>query len=423
MLLCLSLLLVAVPAQAQDTSTLVETLSLIPPAVDIPFSDTPPPGSWSGMLFYTDWEAMLNVRGVSARPADFDELADLPDEIGDLYAAATLFAVNNPGVAADIRFIEMEQVGFDLRSFGQLVAIGNPPSDALLIRGPINTTAFIEARTAAGFMVERETGGSGWGGAASAVLCSEDGCDQGRALGIENRRNGDPFYGNLGQRPPIYIREDLAFSTRDLPQFDAAVSVIEGESASLMDDPNFRTAADAISADLTVTQAMFAFPAVIGTVSEAFLYLSQDAPDLEARLAEAEAAFTPIPAYSVVAFGAGVRADQEITQIVLVYSSEADAQAAGEVIADRINTAITAANDRRWSELFEERGMVLAEPIVFTSETTGLSATVLEFSASLPTVETAAEERFSRLQASDRGYELLSRGLFTRDLAFLAISF
>lgn len=420
--LCSLLVLVVVPAQAQEMPPLIETLSLLPPAIDASPGDTPP-GSWSGVLFYSDWETMLNVRGVSARPADFDELDTMPDEVSDLYSAATLFSLANTPALAELVVLDAGVTGFDLRSLGQIVTIGDPPEDALLIRGAFNLPAFIEARTAAGFVVERETRASAWGGFGAAVLCSAEGCDQGRMIDPANRRVGDPLYGNLGQRPPIYIREDLVFATRDEIHFNRGVGVIEGERESLMDDPLFRTAAEAISADLTVMQAMFTFPRVIGAVSDSIAMANIGAPNLDALLAEAEATFTPIPAYEIFAFGSGVRGEQVITQIVLVYRNSADAQNAGNIVAERIATAVSLSGNRPWAELLQDRSMILTAPAVFTSETTGLSAAVIEFTAPLPTTIRLAEESQDRPAPSDEGYLLLVRGLNMRDLGFLAISF
>jgi hypothetical protein len=419
-IIALVVILVVIPVRSQETTEdqhpLFEMLSLAP--------DVPEVRKVQGVVVnYVDYRAALASRPGAAQPQsweEFEALRNADDPSLHLWIAALNGLRSEFLMVSLVQADEMpEAVGFDLFDVDRSVVFGEPPWTGQILTGDFDADAIRSAFGANGF-VEHQLGGL-------EVWCGVDGCDRGLDVNVAERNPANPFGGQLGRKQPLVITPDTSlFSSGSLEVVENYMAVYNGDLPSLLDTPEYRTAAEAITQNGTLIQAQFINPALFSVGNPLDLMVS---PDLSASESAAERErlaenFVPLPPYSLlvlanVVVAPGDSYPDELAQVVLVYDDEADAQAAVDALPTRLSTYTSFTFDKPLVELIEERGATIESPYRYTSTETGQTAVVLMLRAPVPPEEPDALN--GQYIISGLTYRLLSDALYRVDMGWLAV--
>jgi hypothetical protein len=289
-----------------------------------------------------------------------------------------------------------ESVGFDFFSIDQVMTFGNAPSNGRLYTGRFGTQA-VEAAFLARDYTKFERGGVN-------VFCGDPACDPALALRVNvlDRRVGDPFGGSLGRREPIALAPNLIMNSPDMRVFDAMVAAYNSGSPSLAQNADVRALLTVLTAEGAIVQANFLNPYSIGPSQ------GDDAG---------------IAPYSLAALVHVLREDgAQPVYIALTYAEESAAQAAGEVLATRIQAYQSMAR-RPFADLLAARGGTLAAIQIIQPEEGASYVLLLPISSAPPTGIPAERNNFGyRSPDAMMIYSLFVDALYRRDLGFLAVS-
>lgn len=406
-LLLLTVLLLAVltPAAAQPIdSPFLRMLARVP--------DTP---AAYETFSYADYRALVAARPGAPSVTSWAEYAALNDDQQALFLSA-LQGLNSGPDAFARAFLQSGEmaaaVGFDLLNVERAAAYGNPPAGVTLLEGDFNADAVIAAHEARGYTASHAGD--------LMLLCGANGCENGLLANLSDRNPANPFGGELGRNQPVLVGQRLVASSPSSDALALVEATLAGKAASLSDQPDYRAAAEAITANGTLLQALFIRPADILPLSSA----GADNPALTARdrqtlLDRLRAAFVPLPQYTLIAFADTLVGGEQVTIVALVYTNQADALATAALFPAQLEDAQSFLVKRPFRDVLTERGVTAAEAAVCNASTKR-SVVTITLRSPLPAAVAAAGERPAALS---RVYAMLARAYYARDLGWLATQF
>ena len=405
LLLALILIVGIVPTSAQDQSNpLLDLLARVP--------DAPAAHEY---LSYADYQAIFASYPGATRPTSYQDFTDLTaDRDGASQAVmGALMSINSgPQLFQNLTSSGDEvaaTMGFDLFNIDRALEYGNPPASVTLIEGDFDPAVVIAAHEARGFTASETNG--------LTLLCGADGCDQGLHVNRENVNQANIFGGQLGRSQPTLVGDHLIASSASIDAINLTASAISGDSDSLADQPDYRAAAEAITANGTLTQAYLITPETIPqSVMDTMLFPSLTAKQRQAMIAQIEASFVPMPPYTLVAIADTVNDGVESAMLALVYADPADADAAAALFPERLTTFQSQQTKQTWGDLFAAQQVASVEAQVFTPS---VDRAVMVLTINTPLVSPDNTDGH-RTPISDPIYRALINSYFQQDLGWLA---
>lgn len=402
----LCLLILSFGAAAQETppdSPFTRMLNAVPAQPDIV----------TKLISYVDFEAVVAAREGAPQvesDADLAALIDSDSPESDIWFAAWRGISTGPQYLSSLFAVLPEArdvMGFELTQIDQALTFGEPPTMATMLQLSYDTDAVTSAHEARGFTAQ-DAGDY-------ILLCGEDGCDEGNKMNIATRNPANIFGGDLGRSQPTLLTPNLIISSAsDAVVLDVAATLDDSE-ASLMDIPEFVAAAQALQpAEGSVIQAVFFLPD--GSYTEPLMQMATSGAskeEIEQQYAELRETFIPMPAPSLVAMGDTVVDAQQRVVIALAYANAEDAQAASEVIIEKMRNSYSYVTQRPFSEMLDN--LEVSTMTTSVIETEDAAAVVVEIFAPQPTNEPID----GMVTSSSLLFNLFVRGIYTRDLQWL----
>lgn len=289
-------------------------------------------------LDYLDMRASEQALGI-ATPESWQAFEALDEEARaqSLDAAARWISLGSQFPASFASFSEetRDLLGFDPFEVDRLLAFGRPPATALLLQGHFDGQAIVTAHHARDYLMFDEMG------IGSILLRRSDGEDD-AAIDLRARNPANPFGGQFGRREPLGILSDtLLANSTSWERLVSLARTFEGGRPSLLDDPDYRAAAEALvlsaAAPELLVQAEFIAPTEFVGAFELLLATTlRDLPPEESERIAAELLIEPLPPYSLLVLGDAHHGDEQLALIALVYPNEASAAAARPVLEARV---------------------------------------------------------------------------------------
>lgn len=414
MLLLSAFVVFGAAAQDEETPPILEILALVP--------DT----ARSGFVGYSDVRAAELSRPGAAQPESFAEWMRLRDE-DDTSAGLWLLAFPGSGFSMiEYLLVEGETLpdvmGFDLLDIDRAVTFGEPPATGDIFMGDFDEAAIDDALTDQGFVADELGGFPAW--------CNAAGCDAGNTMNLQSRDPANLFGGELGRQQPTVLSGNFLYSSSDLSVVEAMNERANGEKRSLAEVPEYQTAVKAMTddSDTFLRQAHFVHPLQLNPfplTSDLILSMLESTDmdeipeELEEAVAEVQELYGDLPPYSLIAMADYADAENQYASVILVYENVEDAEAAVELIPQRIEISQSIVSRRPLVELFEDRGAELT-PTVIEDEETGLSAAVFAWRYDQSPSE---PDESGRYQMSGLTYRLFQQMIFSRDTMWLSYDF
>ncbi len=405
LLLALILIVGIVPTSAQDQSNpLLDLLARVP--------DAPAAHEY---LSYADYQAIFASYPGATRPTSYQSFADLTANNGSADGRAVMGALmsitSGPQLFQNVLRGDAvaTTMGFDLFSVDRGVEYGNPPASVTLIEGDFDADTVIAAHEARGFIVSETNG--------LPLLCGAAGCDAGMDVNLKDVNPANIFGGKFGRSQPTLVGDNLIASSASIDAINLTASAISGDSDSLADQPDFRAAAEAITANGTLTQAYLITPETIPqSVMDTVLFPSLTAKQRQDMIAQIEASFVPMPPYTLVAIADAVNDGVESAMVALVYADPADADAAATLFPERLTTYQSYQTKQTLGDMFADRQVTSVDASVFTPS---VDRAVMVLTITTPLVSPDQTDG-PRTPISDPIFRLLTNAYFARDLGWLA---
>jgi hypothetical protein len=286
-------------------------------------------------------------------------------------------------------------VGFDFFDVNQTLTFGAPPATTVLWSGDFDLDAIAAAHQARGYLQAEVGGLPAW--------CGKEGCDSGMQQDFRNIEPGNLFDPALGRPVPFLTLPGTLISSPAWEMLEELADTSEGNMSSLLDAPDYRTLAEAItessvnsgelvSALFLPTQAVM-LELDLNDPTSLAPFLGQHAtPDQLEQLAQEGvpdfiADYGTLPPYQLAAMADRQEGDQQVAVIALAYESAEDAEIAAPELAQRLesfsNILMTHSDDPLLN-LFPSTSI---EARVYASAETGFSAAVVEVRYPTPSQE------------------------------------
>jgi hypothetical protein len=388
------------PLRADTTGphTLLDLLALVP--------DTTQTRTGVPVVSYVDYRAIEAARGIQTPTAeDFQNQTDL--------AGLWLAAANGIAAGPEMNYFlqqlggMQEQVGFTWFDVNQAVAFGNPPSQGTIMAGSFDASKIAVAFQSRGYTQTDVNGIPVW--------CSADGCDAGAKVNLDKRNPANPFGGALGREEPLAVLPGAVVGSGDYQVVQDAVAAYQKQHFSLADDPDFRAAAEAVTADGTLRQALLVSVKDVGVVDYAQVALK---PEILPTLRQQVAGYKTLPPYTLAVFADVWKEKEQIALIGLVYDDADTAKVAGSELAGRMNTFISLVTQRPFSDVLKDVQGSIAAPTVYQSSATGKAVALLALRYPLPSNELSGDP--PRYTASSLLFRRIITELYQRGLYPLA---
>ncbi len=361
---------------------------------------------------YADYRALVAARPGAPTATSWAEFEALNDDEQALFISA-LQGLSSGSDFFQRYFMETGDmtgvVGFDLLNVVRAAAYGNPPASVTILEGEFDTDAVITAHEARGYSSEHQGD--------LTLLCGADGCENGMQTNLRDRNTANPFGGELGRSQPVLVGQRLVASSPSIDALNLVSSAITGDERNLLDQPAYRAAAEAITADGTLIQAYFVNSTDIAPAAEGLLLNSRlSAEQVKALTEQLQDEFVPLLQYNLIAFADTLTGSEQTTIIALVYTNHADAEASAALFPARLEEAMSFQTNALFGDMLKERGVTATDVAIYDASS-NRSVLTISLRSPLPSAELADGER---PQSISRVYSLLVRALFARDLSWLA---
>lgn len=409
-LFCLLMIFCNIPVNAQEEHPLLVMLGRVP---NVPTTRTD--------IYYVDWRAIEVAYPPALKPPNYAAFNSIGRDIPGIQLWWLTFR-NASSQIAQYAFDVGEEmpsvVGFDLFQIERELAYGRPPANTLQLEGSFELATIRNAFSALGFVQEARDDAELW--------CSQAGCDQGYRTDIIERQTANPFGGDIGRKQPLLIGDNVLISSADNALIELHILAANGHTLTLADVPQYRAVIDNAVARGTVIQAYFVdgeFLAQLQTTPiDPLQNLSETNP--EAPSTERES----LPVYQMILMVDIVSETEQIGFFGLVYSDEADAYKAAELLPQRIANYNSNVVERPMSALLASR-YITVRTDVSQHEETGLWITALEWVSPKATTEEIftltdlSNSDTATIEKSAPGlvYRLMIQMLFRRDTGWLSV--
>ena len=241
------------------------------------------------------------------------------------------------------------------------------------------------------------------------LWCGEIGCDKGMDFDIENRNLGEPFGGDSGRQQPLLISDNMAISSSALPPLVLSGDAVTDKLVSLADNPTYIAAVNSINPDNMLIQASFVyFTEIVPNVT----FTSKDDKKILKELGN-------LPQYELVMFADTATDTEQVVYVSLVYSALEDAEAAVEIIPERLATMDSFSISRPIQEIFDYHGVSEIIASAVFDEVSDRAGAVFEFHA--PLASSDEEDRGDMgFVVSSRVYKVFITMYYVRDTDWLA---
>ncbi len=288
-----------------------------------------------------------------------------------------------------------EAVGFDFFTVHRTLEFGQPPSMGDILQGDFDPAAIGAALMARDFVEETTDGTLLW--------CGPDGCDSGLKQDLRGRNPADPFGGQLGRKQPLaFVPPDTLLSSASYDVVQAMLASQQSpDEDSILSLPEYRAAAEAITARGTLLQAVIIPP---------------DA------LYEEPAGKGGVPRYELAVF-AHIRDEEDVLTLVgLVYANERLASQATDLLPIHFDAAVSQRVNRPFAEMVAERGGTVSKGQWYVEQDSGYAVALLEFRSPVEAAEPDPDAQPPAPRASGLIFRLLVQSLYNRDTAWLVPS-
>lgn len=358
-----------------------------------------------GVIAYADYNALVKARPGGYWPkdmAEFESVAQSDDPrhmvlmaaLNGLSAGMSRLpqAFHDPGMR--------ETVGFEFFTVQRSLEFGQPPALGDVLQGDFDPEAIGAALTARGFTEQPVQGVDG-----GLLWCSADGCDAGLQTNLGDSNPADPFGGQLGRKQPLaFVAPDTLLSSASDEMVEAMLASQQSpDDASILSLPEYRAAAEAITARGALLQAVIAPAALVFD---------------EAAVSGVRA----LPRYELVVFAHIRDEDDVLTLVGLVYPDEQLAAQATGALPLLFNEALSLRVNRPFAEMVEERGGAVSKGQSYVSPESGYAAALLEFRSPVEAPQPDPEAQLSAPRASGLIFRMFIESLYARDTAWLAAS-
>lgn len=393
------------PGTAAPGIALIDALSRVPDVPDVR----------QQLVSYVDYRQVETTRPGAAQPSSYAELEALrasEDVATALWNAAYMGIASGSSDLLRWLFAGAGSwptlLGFDFFDVDREIFFGSPPGDGLALLGRFDPDAVARAFAARDYTATevRER----------TLLCGPGGCDSGLQLDLERRDPGNPFGGQLGRLEPLAVSTSDLLSSASGDTVRAMLAAADGTAPSLASDPAYRAAAEAVAAEVPVTQATLIPSALVGADVVGMLLVGGE--EAKARLEAIAATFEPIPPPELIAFSDAATSSEQIATIALVYRDAVDARRAADVVPERLETMESVRVLRPIRDLLDERGVGPVAGQVWTSADGSRSVAVITLRAPLPAAE--PDPGTGTLMSSSLTYRMLVDMLTSRDTMWLA---
>jgi len=368
-------------------------------------------------LSYIDYRALLASRPGVPQITSSQQLSTLLDSKSNdarLTMAALYGIQSGPQFFAQYFSAASDSpavVGFDLFTIERAAEFGVPPRLGDVLEGDFDAQAVQSAHEKRGYTTTDQNG--------LTLLCPSKGCDSGTQMDLAQRNLANLFGGELGRSQPVLVGDRLVASSADIEVVKAIAGAVADPSTSLADQPDYRTAAQAITANGTLIQTYFINPTDIGSASSALVNANLSATQLKALTDQLQKDFVPVPAYNLVALADVATDTEQQALIALVYTTQDEAEAAANLFPDHLQNYTSLVTQQTFGDLLTKRGVTSVDTSVYP----GKDRSVLVVTLHAPLPSNAIPEDGSPLQASSLVYSLLVRAYMSRDLGWLATQF
>lgn len=431
-------ILLALPMQAQDTTTeapdkalpLMEILSLVP--------DTPAVREGTPVVSYIDYralEAAWPATPIYESWAEWNTASEAKD------FGARLWMSNRMRMAAGPMFWEYfnlggetsSLVGFDYLDIDRSIAFGTPPAQGVILAGDFNTDAIITAFTAREYEAVNVDGMIVDPGNAQELTLLQGGDPT--KVDLQNRNPANPFGGELGRRELVAVAPGYLLNSPSKSTFQNLVETYTDDQPALSEDSSYAAAARAISdGEGLLIQALFLNPLSVGFApgDPASLPPGLTQEQIEAILANPllnGETYGPLAPYTLAIMADRQEGDEQVILVALVYSDEAAAQSAAAELTNRLAAFSNALVTNSDVPLIEDvEGAVMGEPRVYTDEVTGYSVAIAEIRYPMPEPilynsqgEPAEEGETGMTRTPGILFRRLVNAIYTRSFTPLAI--
>jgi hypothetical protein len=344
-------------SNAQEASPIVELLSMIPDTPEVRQS----------IIYYADIETAIRLRGTPPIESyeawqALQDARDAGDAVSSLQRDDWLNALpwsipNAFRRALQAPELTPELMGINLFSIQQMVEVKNPPNDILILAGDFDEETI---RT-----VYEERGYTSQADSAFDYLCPSEGCSSGMDVDPENTQPSNLFGGELGRNQSIGLGEDILFSSPS----EALMQAMLDETPSIMDDAIFSTSVNAMLDLGEIRAATF-----VMDIEALRVFTEEFEPDAGALVTFPDN-LEIVPDFEALAFADTVDAENELERaaIILVYESEADAQAATDALMTNFINPDLYSFQRSitFSFWFEDNAITLVEESIYADAETG----------------------------------------------------
>jgi hypothetical protein len=368
---------VAAQEPSLDEQPLMQMLARVPQVVP------------ASSLLFSDWVAITQAYPEAQLPPDWDTFAaldkdNLTDESRPLEIWWRIFLRYSSSTMG--RFLSVaetlpESLGLDAFQIERELYLGMVPEDSLILTGSWEREAISTALATRNYGLVEEV--------AAAQLWCEDDCLTGSFMNVDGRDPANPFGGQLGQNWPMVVSDGLLIGNRSEPIIRDYMGAADGSLPTLAEDPLWRSAVTAALQDGILLQAAIYSGNDLATLGDPLAGLNQptlSAAQLQQILQTRLEGYITLPPFQLLMIADTISQGEQVTKVVLVYSTETAAQTAADALPDRISRYESLVRQESFSELLTGRNINL--PTAEVQGIEGLYATVLHFTAPQPDIET-----------------------------------
>lgn len=349
------------------------------------------------LISYADYVALVNARPGGYWPQNRLEF-DSGRQADDPRHPVLMAALNGLGAGMSnlIQVFQLEgmreAVGFDFFTVHRTLEFGQPPSMGDILQGDFDPAAIGAALTAREFTQEEQDDVTLW--------CSPAGCTEGLKQNLTERNPADPFGGQLGRKQPLaFVPPDTLLSSASYDVVQAMLASQQSpDEDSILSLPEYRAAAEAITARGTLLQAVIIPP--------------------DALFAE-PAGKGGVPRYELAVF-AHIRDEEDVLTLVgLVYANERLASQATDLLPIHFDAAVSQRVNRPFAEMVAERGGTVSKGQWYVEQDSGYAVALLELRSPVEAPEPDPDADLPGPRASGLIFRLLVQSLYNRDTTWL----
>lgn len=344
-------------AQPPVQSDLIDMMALVPSSV----------GTLDGPDYfsYVDFRALDAARPDVVSPDNWEVWTSLDSRRFALwFANFSRYAIGSGGLAQNLMQYNLmpDVVGFDFFDIDRYLNFGQPPDWGNLYVGEFDAQSIAEAHTARNYVattIDEDL----------TLWCSEQGCDAGYEVNVEEVEPANIFGGDLGREQPFYIGSNLIFNTPNVAYLDTFPNLYAGRAASLLARPAFLAGAEAISAgEGDLIQAWFLNPTLFGA-DFVIGRIDTTPSETDEQVTYALEGYQSIAPYELAILADRQEGNEQVAIVALVYSDETSAENAAAEVSNRVATFSNILVTRRDEPLIELENInaTVADPQVYYS--------------------------------------------------------